>query len=59
MLKEKKKKNYNAYLIIIKFWKTVGCLCRERERERERERDGKEKKIKCQLVTINWKTKRL
>ena len=30
----------------------------ERERERERERDGKGEK-KCQLVTINWKTKRL
>ena len=28
--------------IIIKFWKTIGCL--RGERERERERDGKEKK---------------
>ena len=43
--------------LIIKSWKTIGCLWREREREKER--DGKEKKIKCQLVTINWKTKRL
>ena len=46
--------------IIIKFWKTIGCLRGEREREREREREMvKKKKIKCQLVTINWKTKRL
>ena len=68
--KLKKLKTNNAYLMSQNHHQILDN--NRLSMERERERDGKEKKtiqsnkeqikkkkIKCQLVTVDWKTKRL
>ena len=68
---KKKKKTNNAYLMSQNHHQILENNRLERERERERERwyrkkpiqsnkeQIKKKKTKCQLVIVDWKTKRL